>query len=204
MYVPEDRGRIHNALIESDVTPSIQAHWALITAVTEVLIEADRVDKALKKAPSKIVSLIRAYAEGDAPWCLLDTYHRRMESRWYAFEPELGADHQSLEHLIIEAEQRYTDIGTELAKHFVTQFHKTKHPIICTDLSSSGLLTVAFKPFLTRDLEERFEPESRASGSLITLGMSSFGVFPQIGDHGLKGTAIPGPITVTQSPEEFR
>lgn len=52
-----------------------------------------------------------------------------MESRWYAFEPELGADHQSLEHLIIKAEQRYTDIGTELAKHFVTQFHKTKHPI---------------------------------------------------------------------------
>jgi hypothetical protein len=113
----------------SDVLPSIQAHWALITAAAEVLLEADRVDKALKKAPSKIVSLIRAYAEGDAPWCLLDTYHRRMESRWYAFEPELGSDHQSLEHLIIKAEQRYTDIGTELAKHFVTQFHKTKHPI---------------------------------------------------------------------------
>ena len=52
-----------------------------------------------------------------------------MESRWYAFEPELGADHRSLEQLIIKAEQRYTDVGTALAKHFVTQFHKAKHPL---------------------------------------------------------------------------
>jgi hypothetical protein len=113
----------------SDVTPSMQAHWALIAAAAEVLLEADRVAQALKKAPSKLLALIRAYAEGDAPWCLLDTYHRRMESRWYTFEPELGTDHSSLEQLIMKAEQRYTEVGTALAQHFVTQFHKTKHPV---------------------------------------------------------------------------
>lgn len=113
----------------SDVTPAIQAHWALIAAAAEVLLEADRVAQALKKAPSQLRALIQAYAEGETPWCVLDTYHRRMESRWYTFEPEFGADHHSLEQLIMQAEQRYTEVGTALATHFVTQFHHTKHPV---------------------------------------------------------------------------
>jgi hypothetical protein len=113
----------------SEVMPAIQAHWALIAAVAEVLLEANRVAKALKQAPATVPALIQAYTEGDAPWCLLDTSHRHMESRWYTFEPEAGADHSSLEKLIIKAEQRYMEIGAELARHFVTQFQKAKHPV---------------------------------------------------------------------------
>jgi hypothetical protein len=44
----------------SDVMPAIQAHWALIAAAAEVLLQADRVAKALKKAPSTVPALIRA------------------------------------------------------------------------------------------------------------------------------------------------
>ena len=33
-------------------------------------------------------------------WCLLDTHHRHMESRWYNFEPELGEQHDGLDKLI--------------------------------------------------------------------------------------------------------
>lgn len=84
--------------------------------------------KALKKAPSTVPALIRAYAEGDTPWCLLDTAHRHMESRWYAFEPESGADYGSLDQLIVKAEQRYAEVGSELAKHFTRTFEKAKHP----------------------------------------------------------------------------
>ena len=36
----------------SEVIPTIQAHWALLAAVAEVLLEADRVAKALKNAPN--------------------------------------------------------------------------------------------------------------------------------------------------------
>ncbi len=36
---------------------------------------------------------------------------------------------ESLEKLVIKAERRYTQVGSELAKHFVTQFQKAKHPI---------------------------------------------------------------------------
>jgi PglZ domain len=112
----------------SDVTPAIQARWALIASAAEVLLQADRVAKALKHAPATVPMLIHAYAGGEAPWCLLDTAHRHMESRWYAFEPEPGADYGSLDQLIVKAEQRYAEVGSELAQHFTHMFEKAKHP----------------------------------------------------------------------------
>ena len=113
----------------ADVMPAIQARWALISSAAEVLIEADRVGKALKKAPTTVPALVKAYADDDEPWCLLDTHHRHMESRKYNFEFAASDDHHGLEKLITKAEQRYTEVGSELAKHFITQFQKAKHPI---------------------------------------------------------------------------
>ena len=69
----------------------------------------------------------QAYAEGGIPWCLLDTHHRHMESRWYNFDP--GEQQQGLEKLIVKARQRYTEVGSQLSKHFITQLSKAKHPI---------------------------------------------------------------------------
>ena len=109
--------------------PAIQARWALIAAAAEVLLEADRVGKAIKKAPTTVPALVKAYAEDDEPWCLLDTHHRHMESRKYNFEFDAGDEHHGLEKLITKAEQRYTEVGSALAKHFITHFQKAKHPI---------------------------------------------------------------------------
>ena len=113
----------------ADVVPSIQARWALIYSAAEVLIEADRVGQALKTAPTTVPALVRAYANDDDPWCLLDTHHRHMESRWYNFDPAASNEHVALEKLITKAEQRYTAVGSELAKVFISQFSKAKHPI---------------------------------------------------------------------------
>jgi hypothetical protein len=113
----------------AEVTPTIQARWALVASAAEVLLEADRVAKALKKTSTTIPALVKAYADDEEPWCLLDTHHRHMETRWYNFDPNFGNEHDSLEKLIIKAEQRYTDVGSELAKQFVTQIGKAKHPI---------------------------------------------------------------------------
>ena len=113
----------------ADMIPAIQARWALIGSVAEVLIDADRVGKALREAPTTVPALIKAYAETDEPWCLLDTHHRHMESRKYNFEFAAGNEQLGLEKLIAKAEQRYTEVGSHLAKHFVTQFSKAKHPI---------------------------------------------------------------------------
>ena len=113
----------------ADVLPGIQARWALIAAAAEVLLEADRVAKCLKKPPATIPLLIEAYADGESPWCLLDTHHRHMETRRFNFEPVAGDDERSLDKLIVKARQRYTEVGSQLAKHFVTQFGKASHPI---------------------------------------------------------------------------
>ena len=104
----------------ADVIPAIQARWALIYSAAEVLIEADRVGKAIKKAPTTVLALVKAYADDDEPWCLLDTHHRNMESRKFNFEFAASEDHHGLEKLITKAEQRYTEVGSELAKHFIT------------------------------------------------------------------------------------
>jgi len=113
----------------ADVFPAIQARWALISSAAEVLLEADRVGQAVKQAPTTVPALVKAYAEDDTPWCLLDTYHRHLESRKYNFEFAANQDHDGLDKLITKAEQRYTEVGSALARHFITQFQKAKHPI---------------------------------------------------------------------------
>ncbi len=113
----------------AEVEPGVQARWALIAAAAEVLLEADRVAKEIKRPPATVPALVKAYAEDDEPWCLLDTHHRHLESRKYNFDFDAGGEHQALEKLITKAEQRYTEIGSALAKHFVTTFQKAKHPI---------------------------------------------------------------------------
>lgn len=104
----------------ADVMPSIQARWAIICSAAEVLLEANRVEKAIKNAPTTVPEIIKAYAVGDEPWCLLDMHHRHMESRKYNFEFAVGNDHQGLDKLITRAEQRYTEVGSELARFFIT------------------------------------------------------------------------------------
>ena len=52
-----------------------------------------------------------------------------MESRKYNFEFAANKDHHGLDKLITKAEQRYTEVGSELAKLFITHFQKAKHPI---------------------------------------------------------------------------
>ena len=113
----------------AEAVPAVQARWALIGSAAEVLLEADRVAKEVKKPPTSVPDLVKAYAEGDEPWCLLDTHHRHMESRKYNFEFDADSEHHGLDKLITKAEQRYTEVGSALAKHFVTQFSKAKHPI---------------------------------------------------------------------------
>lgn len=113
----------------SDVIPAVQAQWALISSAAEVLLEADRVGKAVKTAPTTVPALVKAYAGDDEPWCVLDTHHRHMESRKYNFEFAAGADHQGLEKLLAKAEQRYTAVGSELSKLFISYFENAKHPV---------------------------------------------------------------------------
>ena len=106
-----------------DVEPRLQARWALIASAAEVLLETTRVEQALKKAPASVTGVIKEYTEGNQPWCILDTQHRHMESRWHNFEPH-SDDHDSIEKLVIKARQSYVQVGSEIARHFLTQLQK--------------------------------------------------------------------------------
>jgi hypothetical protein len=113
----------------AEVEPAVQARWALIAAAAEVLLEADRVAQQIKRPPTTVPALVKAYAEDDEPWCLLDTHHRHLESRKYNFDFDASGEHQELDKLITKAEQRYNEVGSAVAKHFIATFQKTKHPI---------------------------------------------------------------------------
>ena len=121
------KGRLSRFWAEAD--PKVQARWALVAAAAEVMIEANRVAKAIRTPPETLPDLIKAYADDDTPWCLLDTHHRHMESRRFGFDFNAGGEHDGLERLCNKAEQRYMEVGSALCKLFVTQFSKTKHPV---------------------------------------------------------------------------
>lgn len=134
-----------------DAEPKLQARWALVASAAEVLLEADRVEKALKIAPESATGMIKAYAEGSDPWCLLDTHHRHMESRWYNFEPH-GDDHDSIEKLVIQARRRYVTVGSEMAHQFLktlTQKLPNAHCLLPTELlCQREVFDNHVKPFL--------------------------------------------------------
>lgn len=107
-----------------DAQHCLQARWSLVISAAEVLLEADRVEQALKKAPDSLAGMIKEYAEGAKPWCLLDTRHSHMESCWYNYEA-YGEDHDNIEKLVIKARQRYVKVGSEMARRFLGQLQKT-------------------------------------------------------------------------------
>ncbi len=107
-----------------DAEPRLQARWALVASAAEVLVEADRVQEGVKAAPDSLSGLLEEYAKSPQPWCVLDTYHRHMESLWHSFEPQIGGDHESIEKLVIRARRRYVEAGSSLAGVFSTQLAK--------------------------------------------------------------------------------
>jgi hypothetical protein len=107
-----------------DAEPRLQARWALVASAAEVLVEADRVQEGVKAAPDSLGGLLEEYAKSPQPWCVLDTYHRHMESLWHSFEPQIGGDHESIEKLVIRARRRYVEAGSSLAGVFSTQLAK--------------------------------------------------------------------------------
>lgn len=101
--------------------PTIQARWALIQTADDVLTEAARVEVALRASSvGDVEALFRAYTEGPQPWCRLDTGHRHLERRYYAFDfDEPSGAHLALNELLTRARQRYAAVAGDLADRFV-------------------------------------------------------------------------------------
>jgi hypothetical protein len=134
---PEDEfvelARARQSSFWSECVPDLQAHWALVAAAGQVLLEARSIEKEMKTQPPGFETIFRAYTDGQRPWCLLDTFHRHMERRWHNFDFEIGARHKGLEQLVAKARQRYMEVGGRVSEMFLKRAHEA-------DFRSTALL----------------------------------------------------------------
>lgn len=110
----------------SEYAPDVQAQWALIAGAGQVLLEATRIQSEIKKSNGSASSWIRAYTEGERPWCLLDTYHRHLERRYHNFDFESDEEHSRLSQLVSMARHRYTEVGGLLSDNFLRRLREGK------------------------------------------------------------------------------
>lgn len=96
--------------------PETKARWELIGDAARVLLEARHVEQALKKVRG-LESLIADYAQGETPWCELDTWQRRLERDHHMFDHD-PASQPSLARLVAHARDRYARAADLLATRF--------------------------------------------------------------------------------------
>jgi hypothetical protein len=102
--------------------PEIKTRWEVIADAGQVLVEAARVEGALKSKVWSAEALLSHYAYGDEtssaePWCNLDTVQRHLERDFnrFDFDPQR---HASLLRLVTQARNRYAIVSDELAEQF--------------------------------------------------------------------------------------
>jgi PglZ domain len=107
--------------------PEVRQRWLLIETVLNVLSTADAVQVGLKTLSGGPAAMVEAYATGEEPWCLLDTYQRRLERQSHLFD--FGVEHSALEAAIARARQRYMQAGGELAERFVRELSSARFKV---------------------------------------------------------------------------
>jgi PglZ domain len=91
-------------------------HWSILEAPCQMSASVLGIRNGLKAAKGEPGALLRAYATGTEPWCLLDTHYRHMERRYAQLSAETTADKGGLEKVIRQSRQAYSDAVSELAE----------------------------------------------------------------------------------------
>lgn len=96
--------------------PAVKLRWQVILAAAQVLLLAQAIRQALK--PDQAASaLFKRYTAGDQPWCLLETWQRRLERDAHNFD----ADDSTLK-LVAAAQRAYAETAHQLASRFVRAY----------------------------------------------------------------------------------
>lgn len=109
----------------SSQQPETRARWGLIGDAAHVLIEARRVERALKAKVWSVAALIDAYTQGETPWCALDTWQRRLE-RDHPMADHDPHSQPSLTQLVAHARGRYAQAADLLATRFSHAYHDAR------------------------------------------------------------------------------
>lgn len=96
--------------------PEIKLRWQVLLDAAQVLLHTQSIRQALK--PDQTASaLFKRYTAGDQPWCLLDTWQRRLERDAHNFD----ADDSTLK-LVAAAQRAYAETAHLLATRFVRAY----------------------------------------------------------------------------------
>lgn len=101
--------------------PEIKTRWEVIADAGRVLVEAARVESALKGKKWSASALLSNYTLGDRPWCGLDTAQRHLERDFHRFELD-PRQHESLIQLVTQARQRYAAVSDRMAELFTQAY----------------------------------------------------------------------------------
>lgn len=102
--------------------PEVKTRWDVIVDAGRVLVEAARVENALKGKDLPAEALLSRYAYGDERWCVLDTYQRHLERDFHRFDIS-PQQQKSLVKLVAHARQRYAAVSDRLAERFTRAYH---------------------------------------------------------------------------------
>jgi hypothetical protein len=113
--------------------PTDQLRWSLVETAARLLMAGARVRVELHRLQKSPAAMVRAYAEGPEPWCLLDTYHRHLERQYTTFDLEIGGEHDRLEQVIARARRRYMEVVGRCAEGFTDA-------LVAADFQVEGVL----------------------------------------------------------------
>jgi len=111
---------IRKKMIWADIEKESKMRWYLIELAGQIIKLSNNSTIDVQNNPSSLKEYIFKYVDGENPWCLIDTYHRRMEKYYNLFELSTGPEHESLRKLINKARQSYMSYGSTLTKGFIT------------------------------------------------------------------------------------
>ena len=119
------RVQARQATFWPQVEPLLKTHWDVIIDAAQVLLEAARIQSALKRGAWSAERLVARYAYGeqDDPWCGLDSVQRRLERDYHTFELD-PQQHDNLIQLVATARQAYADAVNRLTKAFIDAYEQ--------------------------------------------------------------------------------
>ncbi len=100
--------------------PAVQPRWQLDQTAIDLLHTAGAIERGLKALTGGPEAILRCYAEGadgQEPWCLLDSHHRHLERRAESFD--FGPGQESLGRLLALARRRYRELGEALSERYL-------------------------------------------------------------------------------------
>ncbi len=107
------------------VDPLLKTRWEVIGDAAQVLLEAARIQAALKRGawPAEALVARYAYGEPEDPWCILDSVQRRLERDYHTFELD-PQQHATLIQLVARARQAYADTVNRLTEAFIDAYEQ--------------------------------------------------------------------------------